>query len=85
MTPGFQFNDGGRVAAGITGSDGDCVARADSWQHVLQIETDSEVGPWIGEGCLYVCIRKSDLAERRFDRMTSRRGINCAWPALLRV
>jgi uncharacterized protein YwqG len=43
-------------------------ARADGWQHVLQIETDSEVGPWIGEGCLYVCIRKSDLAERRFDR-----------------
>lgn len=43
-------------------------ARADGWQHVLQIETDCEVGPWIGEGCLYVCIRKSDLAERRFDR-----------------
>jgi len=43
-------------------------ARADGWQHVLQIETDAEVGPWIGEGCLYVCIRKSDLAERRFDR-----------------
>jgi hypothetical protein len=43
-------------------------ARADGWQHVLQIETDSELGPWIGEGCLYVCIRKSDLAECRFDR-----------------
>ena len=43
-------------------------ARADGWQHVLQIETDSEVGPWIGEGCLYICIRKSDLAECRFDR-----------------
>ena len=43
-------------------------ARADGWQHVLQIETDSVVGPWIGEGCLYVCMRKSDLAERRFDR-----------------
>jgi len=43
-------------------------ARADSWQLVLQIESDSEVGPWTLEGCLYVCIRKSDLAERRFDR-----------------
>jgi uncharacterized protein YwqG len=43
-------------------------ARAGSWQLVLQIETDDEVGPWTGEGCLYVCIRKSDLAERRFDR-----------------
>src|SRR5215831_9479305 len=43
-------------------------ARAESWQLVLQIPSDDEVGPWEGEGCLYVCIRKSDLAERRFDR-----------------
>jgi hypothetical protein len=43
-------------------------ARAGSWQLVLQVPSDDEVGPWTGYGCLYVCIRKSDLAERRFDR-----------------
>jgi uncharacterized protein YwqG len=42
-------------------------ARADGWQLVLQIPSDCEVGPWTDD-CLYVCIRKSDLAERRFDR-----------------
>jgi hypothetical protein len=42
-------------------------ARAGNWQLVLQIPSDDEVGPWT-EDCLYVCIRKSDLAERRFDR-----------------
>jgi hypothetical protein len=43
-------------------------ARAHNWQLVLQIATDAEVGPWPGYGCLYVSIRRSDLAERRFDR-----------------
>jgi hypothetical protein len=43
-------------------------ARADGWQLVLQVPSDDEVGPWTGYGCLYVCIRKSDLAELRFDR-----------------
>ena len=33
-------------------------ARADSWQLVLQIEADPEVGPWTGEGCLYVCMEE---------------------------
>ena len=41
-------------------------ARAESWQLVLQIPSDL-VGPWTDD-CLYVCIRKSDLAGRRFDR-----------------
>ena len=41
-------------------------ARADRWQLVLQIPSDDEVGPWTDD-CLYVCIRKNDLAERRFD------------------
>ena len=42
-------------------------ARADSWQLVLQVPSDDEVGPWTDD-CLYAFIRKSDLAERRFDR-----------------
>jgi hypothetical protein len=42
-------------------------ARADSWQLVLQIPSDNEVRPW-ADDCLYVFIRKSDLAESRFDR-----------------
>jgi uncharacterized protein YwqG len=49
--------------------------RAGNWQLVLQIASDSEIGcesapsgPWGGEGLVYVCIRKTDLAERRFDR-----------------
>ena len=43
-------------------------AGAAGWQLVLQIASDGEVGPWGNEGHLYVCIRKDDLAERRFDR-----------------
>jgi hypothetical protein len=33
---------------------------------VLKIPSDL-VGPWTDD-CLYICIRKSDLAGRRFDR-----------------
>ena len=43
--------------------------RADSWQLVLQIDSDSESGmQWGDDGRIYVCIRKRDLAESRFDR-----------------
>jgi uncharacterized protein YwqG len=43
--------------------------RADSWQLVLQVDSDLGTGmEWGGWGRLYVCIRKRDLAERRFDR-----------------
>jgi uncharacterized protein YwqG len=43
--------------------------RAESWQLVLQIDSDYDAGmQWGDAGRLYVCIRKSDLAERRFDR-----------------
>src|SRR5215475_3610283 len=49
--------------------------RSGNWQLVLQIASDFEIGcesapsgPWGGEGLVYVCIRKTDLAERRFDR-----------------
>ena len=41
--------------------------RAGNWQLVLQLAWDDEIGPW-GEGHAYVCIRKADLAECRFDR-----------------
>jgi uncharacterized protein YwqG len=41
----------------------------DRWQLVLQIDSDTDVGmQWGDLGRIYVCIRKSDLAERRFDR-----------------
>ena len=44
-------------------------ARADSWQLVLQIDSDYEAGmQWGNGGRIYVCIRKRDLAESRFDR-----------------
>jgi len=33
---------------------------------VLQIDSDEEI--MVDVGRLYVCIRKRDLAERRFDR-----------------
>lgn len=43
--------------------------RADSWQLVLQIDSDSEAGmQWGDAGRIYVCIRKQDLAESRFER-----------------
>ena len=41
--------------------------RAGNWQLVLQLAWDDEIGSW-GEGHAYVCIRKADLAECRFDR-----------------
>jgi uncharacterized protein YwqG len=41
--------------------------RANSWQLVLQIDSDEEM-QWYDDGRIYVCIRKRDLAERRFDR-----------------
>jgi len=40
--------------------------RSGSWQLVLQIDTDEEI--MVDNGRLYVCIRKRDLTERRFDR-----------------
>jgi hypothetical protein len=43
-------------------------ARAGNWQLVLQLACDGEIGPWGVEGHAYVCIRKTDLAECRFDR-----------------
>jgi hypothetical protein len=42
--------------------------RAGNWQLVLQLACDGEIGPWGVEGHAYVCIRKTDLAECRFDR-----------------
>jgi Domain of unknown function (DUF1963) len=42
--------------------------RAGNWQLVLQLACDDEIGPWGMEGHAYVCIRKTDLAECRFDR-----------------
>jgi len=43
-------------------------ARAGNWQLVLQLACDGEIGPWGVEGHAYLCIRKTDLAECRFDR-----------------
>ena len=40
--------------------------RSGSWQLVLQLDSDEEI--MVDVGRLYVCIRKRDLAERRFDR-----------------
>ena len=40
--------------------------RAGNWQLVLQLACDEEI--MVDCGRLYVCIRKRDLAERRFDR-----------------
>jgi hypothetical protein len=42
-------------------------ARADSWQLVLQFYSDF-VAECLGDYRFYACIRKSDLAEHRFDR-----------------
>jgi hypothetical protein len=43
--------------------------RADRWQLVLQIDSDSEAGmQWGDAGRIYVCIRKKDLADSRFER-----------------
>jgi uncharacterized protein YwqG len=43
------------------------LARSGSWQLVLQFDSDLvHEGGW--DSRFYVCIRKSDLAERRFDR-----------------
>jgi hypothetical protein len=42
-------------------------ARADAWQLVLQFDGDF-VAEYLSDDRFYVCIRKSDLAERRFDR-----------------
>jgi uncharacterized protein YwqG len=48
---------------------GDAAEVADSWQLVLQIDSDIEVGmEWGDVGRLYLCARKPDLAARRFDR-----------------
>jgi hypothetical protein len=44
-------------------------ALADSWQLVLQIDSDYEAGmQWGDAGRIYVCIRKPAMTERRFDR-----------------
>src|SRR5262249_41678016 len=37
--------------------------RADSWQLVLQIDSDEEM-QWWDDGRIYVCIRRRDLSER---------------------
>ena len=42
-------------------------ARADKWQLVLQFDGDF-VHEYGRDDRFYVCIRKSDLAERGFDR-----------------
>ena len=43
--------------------------RADGWQLVLQVDSDLAAGmQWGDVGRLNVCIRKLDLAERRFNR-----------------
>jgi uncharacterized protein YwqG len=43
--------------------------RADRWPLVLQIDSDLQAGmQWGDLGRIYVCIRKHDLAERRFER-----------------
>ena len=48
---------------------GDPPERADGWQLVLQIDSDTEVGmEWGDVGRLYVCARKEDVAAGRFDR-----------------
>jgi uncharacterized protein YwqG len=44
--------------------------RASGWRLLFQIDTDEE-GPgwmWGDAGCLFYCIRGTDLADRRFDR-----------------
>jgi uncharacterized protein YwqG len=41
--------------------------RADSWQLLLQIDGDEEMN-WWDDGRMYVCIRRRDLSERRFER-----------------
>jgi hypothetical protein len=48
---------------------GDAPAQADDWQLVWQIDSDIEVGmEWSDVGRLYLCARKQDLVERRFER-----------------
>jgi Domain of unknown function (DUF1963) len=48
--------------------------RANRWQLVLQIDSDFEAGmQWGDASRIYVCIRKQDLAESRFD---------CCWTIL---
>ena len=48
---------------------GDTRDAAGSWQLVLQIDSDIEVGmEWGDVGRLYLCARKPDLAACRFDR-----------------
>jgi hypothetical protein len=43
--------------------------RADNWQLVLQIGSDSKAGMMWGDvGRLYLCARKRDLIARRFDQ-----------------
>jgi hypothetical protein len=45
-------------------------ARADSWQLVLQFD-DGFVGEYNWDFRFYVCNRRSDLAEGRFDRCST--------------
>jgi uncharacterized protein YwqG len=45
-------------------------AARDSWQLLLQVDSDDAAGMmWVDSGLLYFWIRKDDLAARRFERV----------------